>query len=160
MLRTCVLKRFFAKYSTGTVPHGILQCTIRYRYCFMVRANASIPHVMRIIVFTILFLILLQLSLACIVALGWPRSVLGRCSAAARISRPAYHSCPYPASNRPSSTHISLFSLTTCTSDYIFSLVRCAYHYLVSVVAVKRSLPLLPVQNSISNKCVATQTND
>ena len=31
VLRTCVLKRLFAKYNTGTVPYGIVQCTVRYR---------------------------------------------------------------------------------------------------------------------------------
>ncbi len=102
VLITCVLKRFFAKYSTGTVPYGILQCTVRYRYCFMVRANASIPHVMRIIVFTRFFL--LQSSLACNASGNNSfllPAVVGRCLHLA----PAYHRCPYPASDRPSSTH-------------------------------------------------------
>jgi hypothetical protein len=59
------------------------RCTV-----FTVRVNASIPHVMRIIDFTI-FYFWLQSSLAFNIARGCPQS-----SAAARISRPSTTAAP------------------------------------------------------------------
>jgi hypothetical protein len=128
VLRTYVLKRFFAKYSTGTVPYGILQCTVRYRTgtvlwygtskCIYPSRDAD--YCFCDIIY--LFFILLQSSLACVDR--------GRCSAAAR---PLLASRAPPTTAAPTllaiallAPTISLFSLTTCTSDYIFSLVRCA----------------------------------
>jgi len=111
------------------------------------------------------FLFLLQSSLACIVARGWPRS-----SAAARSSRLPTTGAPTLLAIALLAPTISLFSLTTCTSDNKFYLVRCA-SFLVALphevvpkkttlqylAAVKRSLPLLWVHANISNKCVVAK---
>ena len=84
----------------------------------MVQANASIPHVMRIIDFTI-FYFLLQSSLAFTIARGCPRS-----SAAARISRPSTTAAPTlqaTAHLAPTITFFYLFS-----SDKMHSRKRLA----------------------------------
>jgi hypothetical protein len=70
----------------GKILYGILQCTVPYGTVpYMVRANASIPHVMRIIAFRIFFVfVTIFSSLPAIVTMLYccPRS-----SAAARILR-------------------------------------------------------------------------
>jgi hypothetical protein len=74
-----VLNIILAKYKI--VFCNVRYGTVRLMYSYMVRANACIPHVMRIVAFT-RFYFLLQFSLACTIACCWPRS-----SAAARIPR-------------------------------------------------------------------------
>ena len=96
--------RYFAMYGTCTV--------------FMVRANASIPHVMRIIDFT-RFYFLIQSSLAFTIARGCPRS-----SAAARISRPSTTVAPTLQASTHLAPTITFFFLFY--SDKMHSRIRFA----------------------------------
>ena len=77
----------------GKIPYYTVFCNVRYGTVLsMVRANASIPHVMRIIAFRIFFdFVTIFSSLPAIVTMLYccPRS-----SAAARILRPSTTAAP------------------------------------------------------------------
>jgi hypothetical protein len=92
--------RYFAMY--GTVP---------YRYCFMIRYEQM--HLSLTWCGLLLlgyFLFLLHFSLAFLLP-----AVVGRCSHLA----PVYHRCPYPTSDRPSSTHHPvIFSIDLCLNVF------------------------------------------
>jgi len=107
-------------------------CKIQLQYCtvqgsyvpkcsrVMVRANASIPYVMRIIDFTrFSFFVTIGSTLRYGGLDCWPRlpAVVNRCS-------PVWHRCPHPTSNRPCRTHNLILFLFTI--GLIFSIVRCA----------------------------------
>ena len=143
VLRTYVLKRFFAKYSTGTVPYGILQCTVRYRTgtvlwygtskCIYPSRDAD--YCFCDIIFNFVTIVS---TLRC------PRLT-------AVAARPLLASRAPPTTAAPTllaiallAPTISLFSLTTCTSDYIFSLVRCASWSPCLVRSSRRNTTSLP----------------
>jgi hypothetical protein len=102
-----VLKRFFAKYS-ASVLYFAMYGTVRV---FLVRANTSIPQVMRIIVSTRPFFFFLQSSLLyylyyLTVAIGYPRSL-----AATRISRPSTAVAPTLLATALPTPAIKFFSI-------------------------------------------------